>query len=624
MITRKPLPISQRLTAALERLALVISVAATIGFIVGLLRSSTLGYDFSDEGYYLNWISGPSDFTPSISRFGFVYHPLYLMLDGSISALRRANVLITFLLAIAACMCLLRRLAVETEGFPFWRSARGIGLSIVAASSATLILIHASSQWLPTPSYLSLTFQALLICCIGVSLAESSASLPSVAGWIAIGIAGFLAFSAKPTSGVALAFIVTGFLAMTGRLNWRMVMIAAGVSGLAMLIQILTIDGSIDAFIQHMRNGAELASELEVGHTLVESIRVGTFDLDLREKLALAATTSTMLLLVWLNYLEVRTANLVAAAATLALAMLSAALVWQIISLPFDYRIYQGVQFLALLFAGVLGCIVLQIGGSPPRLTRDRAALAVFFAVLPYAFAFGSNLNYWRTGAAAAFFWTLSAIVLLAPARLGTDRRFLPLPVAIVTFVMAVIFIHHGTTHPYRQTAPLTESTSAVRFEGSGSTLLLTRDFAAYIATLQSMAGKAGFKVGDPVIDITGHYPGALFAIGAKPVGEAWLVGAYSGSDRVARRLLEAAPCLTLATAWILSEPTGPRHLSPSILETSGIDIARDYEITGTVDSPTGTYPDSYKQRLLKPKRAPQDAAAACEAARATARQKAQ
>ncbi|OPH82081.1 hypothetical protein [Nitrobacter vulgaris] len=624
MLTLAPSRFGQRLTAALERLALIISAVAAVGFVVTLLQNCSLGYDFSDEGYYLNWISGPSDFTPSISRFGYVYHPLYLMLDGNISSLRRANVLITFLLAVAACMCLLRRLAMETEGFSFWRSADGIGLSIVAACSATLILILASSQWLPTPSYLSLTFQALLICCIGVGLAESSASLASIAGWIAIGIAGFLAFSAKPTSGVALPIFVTGLLAVTGRLKWRMLMIAAGVSGLAMLIQIFTIDGSIGAFIRHMRNGAELADELAVGHTLVESMRVGTFHLDLKEKIALAATTATVLLLVWLNYLEGCAANLIAATATAALAVLSAALVWQIISFPFDYRIYQGVQFLALLFAGVLGCVALQIGGSTLRLTRERAALAVFFAVLPYAFAFGSNLNYWRTGAAAAFFWTLAAIALLAPAKLVPGQGRSLLPVAVVAFVMAVVFMRHGMTHPYRQTAPLSESTSAAHFGGSGSTLLLTQDFAAYIGTLRSMAGIGGFRVRDPVIDLTGHYPGALFAIGAKPVGEAWLVGGYSGSDHVGERILESVSCVTLATAWILSEPAGLRHLSPDILDRSGIDIARDYETVGTLESPTGTYPDTYKQQFLRPNRAPLDAVAACKVARAATQQKAQ
>lgn len=616
MLTLPPSRIGQRLTAALDKLALVISAAAAIGFVVALIRNSSLGYDFTDEGYYLNSISRPSDFTPSISRFGYVYHPLYQMLDGSISALRRANILVTFFLATVAFQCVLRRLAVETDGFPFWRSAHGIGLSIVAACSATLILLLASSQWLPTPSYLSLTFQALLICCIGVSLAEKSASLPSVAGWIIIGIAGFLAFSAKPTSGVALAIFLTGFLAIAGRLNARMVMIAAGVSGLAMLIQVLTIDGSIGAYIRNMRIGAELARDLDAGHTLVESIRVGTFDLDLKEKIVLATTTSAMLLLAWMNDVEARTANVVTAVATLALAVLSAALTAQIISLPFDFKIYQGVQFLALLFAGLLGCIALRISRSTARLTRERVALAVFLVVLPYAFAFGSTLNYWRTSAVAGFFWMTSAIVLLAPARIGTGRWFPPLPIIIITFIMTVVFIDHGTWHPYRQTAPLTDSTDTVRFGGSGSTLFLTHDFASYIATLQTIAGKAGFKAHDPIIDLTGHYPGALFAIGARPAGAAWLIGGYPASNRMVKHLLEAAPCPTLATAWILSEPAGERHLSPDVLDTSGIDIARDYEIVGTLDSPTGTYPESYKQHLLKPKRAAQEAAAACEAAR--------
>ena len=103
------------------------------------------------------------------------------------------------------------------------------------------------------------------------------------------------------------------------------------------------------------------------------------------------------------------------------------------------------------------------------------------------------------------------------------------------------------------------------------------------------------------MLDLTGHYPGALYALNANAIGRPWMIGDYPGSDQLAFAALDRVPRGLLRRAWILTEPAGPRKLSPDILKRYGIDLAKDYTEVGSIDSPTGSYTDSYKQHLLKP-----------------------
>ena len=52
------------------------------------------GIDISDESFYLSLISNPSLYKTTISQFGFVYNPLFLILNGNIFLLRTINFLL--------------------------------------------------------------------------------------------------------------------------------------------------------------------------------------------------------------------------------------------------------------------------------------------------------------------------------------------------------------------------------------------------------------------------------------------------------------------------------------------------------------------------------------------------
>ena len=163
----------------------------------------------------------------------------------------------------------------------------------------------------------------------------------------------------------------------------------------------------------------------------------------------------------------------------------------------------------------------------------------------------------------------------------------------------------------YRQTTPTAQQGDPTRI-GTTGTVLMSSDFADYIDGLRKAARRAGFQPGTPMIDLTGHYPGAVFALGAVPAGAPWLIGGYPGSVGFVKAAMANVPCEQLRAAWLLAEPTGPRAVPMSILPAGH----PRYEAVGRVQSPTGAYPLSYEQILYRPLPAARSADACAEQAK--------
>lgn len=245
-------------------------------------------------------------------------------------------------------------------------------------------------------------------------------------------------------------------------------------------------------------------------------------------------------------------------------------------------------------------------------ISRNSWALAAYFVVMPYVYAFGTDNNYWNKGAEVAFFWILAGVTCLASLAIPQISGRALLPGATIALVLTTAIVNISMEHPYRQPRALRENSSVLKFAVTGSEVLVARDFADYIRSLGELAKAGGFKTGDPMIDLTGHYPGALYALGAESIGDAWLNGGHPWSELNAIAKLDLVPCSDLARSWILTEPTGPRKLSLDILARYGINMDLDYVEVGTLNSPTGTFAQSFKQHVMKPIREFGYAPAAC------------
>ena len=469
--------------------------------------------------------------------------------------------------------------------------------------------------WLPTPNYNTLALQALLLAGIGAVIADAAFSRVSMAGWILIGTGGWLAFMAKPTTAGALGFVVLIYLLASRKWNWRLLLLASAWSFVLVLLTIWIIDGSVVDFIEHFKRGLEDAARLGAGHTIDRFFRFDDFSIEPSQQtwmfgLSLVVMVSTYL---------VRSSN---------------DAITDNRSLHPDcdgsrlhvrgYRLYiSPISRLAISTDAVLVHVSRGIGRG-----SRYGALSIDSSIRTRSLDIGSLLcldaprlclrhrrklldRRWGGGV----FWVLTSVVLFGIQRQRQTAWRSLLPIAVTSLLVTAMLIDVGIQHPYRQIQSLNDFTGTLRFAGSGGELRVSAETANYIGQLESLANGAGFRIGDPIIDLTGENPGALYALGARAVGAAWLIGGYRGSNDWTLAVLSRVPCDELVRAWILTEPDGRRHLSSDVLRRYGVDINRDYVEVGAVDSTTGSDSTSYKQHLLKPIRPP-ETSAVCKSSR--------
>jgi len=269
--------------------------------------------------------------------------------------------------------------------------------------------------------------------------------------------------------------------------------------------------------------------------------------------------------------------------------------------------------FVGLVLSRVKG--VLQI-------SRPQWACALCFLALPSSYALGTSDSYWDASQHAALLWILASLVLISPATRNSRFSSLLLSLAFAVQVLTVIRIQNGIEKPFRQPQSLRANDYVMDIGRPGSTLILSRGFGQYFAEAIELARHGGFARGTPMIDLTGQSPGILYAVGAKSIGSAWIIGGYPGSEIVAVKSLKMVPCAELGAAWLLTEPEGPREISPALIASFGSNLETDFELVGTFRTAEGAggYETQRVQRFLKPIRPASAAIAACVAERAAAK----
>src|SRR5262249_55036078 len=134
----------------------------------------------------------------------------------------------------------------------------------------------------------------------------------------------------------------------------------------------------------------------------------------------------------------------------------------------------------------------------------------------------------------AGIFWGLAGVAILTYADVKSIswRTFLPIAAATQLTTIAIVCIN--MEHPYRQTHPLRQNGQVIALGTDQTKIILSSDFADYLLILQQIADRAGFERGTPMIDMTGHYPGALYSLGARSIGRSWINGGHEGSEAFA------------------------------------------------------------------------------------------
>ncbi len=592
----------------LRPVTMALAVLSSLVLAVWVLVRCGYGFELTDEGYYLNWISHPWYFDASVTQFGFIFHPLYLLTGGDVALLRQVNIGLLFFLGFSLSYSLLWSIGSRQNEKARPSTAILVSSSLAMASSTLVIF----SVWLPTPSYNSLVLQSLILAAIGAVLAGRDHSVSSVCGWFLIGLGGSLTFLAKPPSALILSLLMTIYLAVAGKITLRGIGLAVAVAAALVGVAAIAIDGTLPAFVTRLAYGKYLGDVLQAGHQLNELFRLDHLVMGEKQKAAFALLAVLAFLSTRLDA-ELQAWLWATAAAAMMPIFLIVAAAGGLVSIP-AMGAFSANQFLAI----STGIAVAWFASPRCRalMTRDIMALLVLFLLLPGAYAIGSNNNLWTMADQAGVFWLMAGLVLCAAvAAANRAYEIMPLISTLTLFVTSGVLIG-AMERPYRQTHALRLQTVETEISGSGSRLLLDEDRAAYVNEFRSQAAAAGFRAGDPLLDLTGESPGAAYILGARPPGVAWTLGGYPGSKDYLVAALERTQCGIIASSWVLVEEPLPPYVPPlEVLRKFGINPA-DLKAAMSIRLVRSYEPQRVKQILLRPTRNLDAAREACEEAR--------
>ena len=582
-------------TAPMQNGLAALCAVGTVLLIWWLLKYSAYGIDFTDESFYLVWMANPFIYDGSITQFGFVYHPLYRLLGGDIAALRQVNILITFALAWGLAYSFLASLAVEIKD-------SRITLPVVSASLATSAFISFDS-WLLTPSYNSLNLQALLITTTGLVLADRKVDRKSISGWLLIGVGGWLAFMAKPSTAAALAVGVFIYLLFSRKLSIRMLALTA-ISALALLlISAMLIDGSLLGFVNRHQLGIEFSKHLGGGHTLSQILRIDNFQLTAKFKLFILLVTGAVFLALWSMCAKNEKWQVIGLLISIAFFSITALLTLGQVHRAAGFGQFQGLLIFAVVYAAIISALALGRLRVLKSVTSQQWMIAALFFAMPHVYAFGTNGNYWQAGSSAAIFWLLAGFTLLGPLIREHGSWTFALPAALAVQAVTATLLQTGLEQPYRQTQPLRLNASTLEIGPQRSEIVVSEGYAKYFASVESVAREAGFKPTTPMIDLSGQSPGILYSIGAENIGQAWTIGGYPDSLKLAKAALARTSCEKISAAWILFEQDGPRSIPVELMLSLGANFPSDYRLVGTWKTADGAggYKDPRIQDLYEP-----------------------
>jgi hypothetical protein len=332
-------------------------------------------------------------------------------------------------------------------------------------------------------------------------------------------------------------------------------------------------------FVERMTQAADDTRVLGSGHNLAHALQLGTLSASSQLRVLFAAAAGMAFVVTVFPRLATFTIVAVVGATYLVIRG-----EWQ----PLAYEHEQGLLFAAIALGTVVGSVLInrrRLG----EIARDRATpYIVALVLLPYAFAFGTNNPMWFAMAIAGCSWSFAATLFLLRSKGSGSREEVirVIGLAIASVLVAAALLRSSSAMPYRQSSRISDMRETVTLQGS--TLRVSDSLAATIRDLQRGARTAGFRDRTPVIDLTGRSPGLLYAIVARPLGSAWIPGAYPGDDAHAERVIEREPRGRARASWVLTEADGHRAIDASVLRVIGRDLATDYTVVATALSDAG------------------------------------
>lgn len=544
-------PSNKLYQSALILLALLFSMQ--VGLYVWM---APRGFDFTDESYYfLNYLYW-SKLIGTSSFFGAYFGLPFRMLGESIPAVR----IFSLLLLLASSAFFTRECFGHASRRDRYTSKTPWAFVVVGMAASLFYFGYLST--LRAPSYNLLALCSMLVATgLLFRILEERALFINVRLTIfiyglAIGACGL----GKATSGLLLVFVHVIFFAFTNR-NWRtshlIELVAFSLAGVGLNVVVLQL--ADPDWFKALIEGVKF-SALDGTHNLTSTFNSLRWEIK-RLVLgylpwALGVAIVFSLLVRWLAPL------MSIAVSALAVVLVTSCVIGLIWGPALVWMPLIGLTVLLLWSIEALGRKPFCIAWSD---FRDMALMALLF-VLPVAFSFGTNMPLLTHSQLAAVF-PITAVLLqlnrlvrcgiLAPPALIVCLAVLCVPTLVIQVRAA-----SDVQYTYRQLSSLGAQALPVRLGAADNTLLVD---ATTRETLQSVivaARGVGLTTGQAIMDFTGDGPGLIYALGAQPLGLAWLSGGYAGSQAIAAEVVNHLTAKELQNAWLLTSVNNPRAIN--------------------------------------------------------------
>lgn len=547
-----------------------------------LLYYCDRGFDFVDESYYLNAVNYPEAQKINATQFSHIYAPLWRATGKNLVLYRQANILIIQILAFILSWELLRH-----------SRAHASRLAMIAITFGCASIINTFFFiYLPTPNYNSLALQALLVTSIGIALMNGSDFRANAISWILTGAGGALAFLAKPTTAAILAVLTAIYWFFSGKMRIASLIGAVSTSIIFLLIFSWAVHGSPQMFIANMHEG--FLDVQALGSHKASLFRLGLPPTSWRD--FLIAIALILCFAIGIIVSAFRSQFIVNMDRT-PLSRFASWAIWLAligISGYSSLNLFAGsTQWPARWDLWSLGTLILflaSIVGSVPTwphsalcgIKRDSWLIAGLFALLPYAYAFGTNNNYCLIMPLAGAFWLFAAIKLLSDLAPSIGGHCAVILLIAASQVVVILGVHKSMVAPNHQTSLID---AHERIKVGNASVILSAVTIKTLRGLRDILAREGFRPGMGLLDLTGWNPGASFALDAKPVGNAWMFGGFGGSLEFAQRCLDRIDREDIRRAWILMDRKGSRSLPATILNRYNLSLERDYVLAGKIAS---------------------------------------
>lgn len=567
----------------------------SIYFIYLLLSLTNSGLDLTDEGYHLMAISNPQNYKSSVSQFGFFYHPLYILANENVGNLRKINLFLNFLLSYFLIFLIFKPL-IKSIKFNFF----SLQILLIGFSLFVFLSLHTF-----TPHYHSLTLKGFLVLSIGVLILENHKKL---IGCFLISCGAWMVFMGKPSSAALLSFLMLIYF-ITKKNSFNLIFLCGAFCSVLLLFCSFLIDGSLILFIERILLEIQHFQLLKAGYNnsdLAKSLFVISARPDLQNTTSIFYTflsiVSIILILKFFFFFKFN--NSIYTSLTKIIFALTLLIFFIFINLNYIewfliFERYQRLQTFSFFLFSIFVILYYYKFNFIEIIKCFNLRLVILFLIIPYIYAFGSNINLLKKSLDAGIFYLLASFVILIPFFIKNkdiNNLFIFL---LIGQVIAAIHINSIIESPYRQLNSLKSYNSILKINNKGNDLKLSEDRAKYIRNMKDLAAKADLPEKKHILDLTGQSSGIIYLLNSYSLGAGWMIGGYPGALEWARAKLDLVNCDEISNSWILYDQHS-RRIPIDLLISYGANFLLDYQEVASWEAKE--FSGNFEQKLFKPR----------------------